>query len=164
VGFSVRQAGKAVPGMLDWFRNPDPAYLEPPSGRAGPYRAAEAARAALPEGEGGVFMPRAAGNAVFDRVKPRPGLRVDLDRELEACGFKVRAFPEASLKTIDKPWALVLFVNLDGEGKPSYVIEETGTADPATARLAAWCVRTGHAAAKGAECSGRVRLAFEPGG
>jgi len=80
--------------------------------------------------------------------------------ELKKQKFEVPAFTDEEVKQFDKPWQVVVYVEVNESGRPAHVILQTGCED---ARINATVVKAlyrGRVLAPGTPCSGRVVLNY----
>jgi len=107
------------------------------------------------------YLPRWQDDHVFSR-KAAQDMRVFAEPagELKKYHFRIPAIPVESLKQREKPWLVVVYVEVGEAGRPEHVFLSTGCDDP---KINAVVVRTmyrGRLAEPGIRCGGHVTVSF----
>ena len=80
--------------------------------------------------------------------------------ELRKQGFEVPSFTDEEMKQFDKPWQVVVYVEVNESGRPAHVILQTGCEDPKINAMVVKALYRGKVPAPGTPCSGRVVLNY----
>ena len=64
------------------------------------------------------------------------------------------------MKRFDKPWQVVVYVEVNESGSPAHVILEAGCEDPKINSTVVKALYRGKVPAPGAPCAGRVSLSY----
>jgi len=151
----------AVLGSL--LRQPEraPRYLERGAGADGLLNGAVAAPAA-PQVDMGTYRPTWKDEQVFS-IRPTPRemqLFSETAGDLRKQGFEVPSFTDEEMKQFDKPWQVVVYVEVDESGRATHVLLQTGCEYPRINAMVVKAMYRGKVPTPGAPCSGRVVLNY----
>jgi hypothetical protein len=158
----VRDDGAgALLGSL--LRQPErgPRYLQRTAGADGLLNGAVAGPAA-PVVDLGIYRPIWKDERVFsvNAAPPEMKLLSETSGELKKQNFEVPSFTDEEMKQFDKPWQVVVYVEVNESGRPAHVILQTGCEDPKINAAVVKALYRGKIPAPGAPCSGRVVLNY----
>lgn len=84
----------------------------------------------------------------------------EVSGELRKQSFEVPVFSAEEMKRFDKPWQVVVRVEVSESGGPSHVILETGCEDPRINSTVVKAMYRGRIPKPGVACGGRVTLSY----
>jgi hypothetical protein len=110
----------------------------------------------------GSYRPIWRAERIFlaSRTEREMRLSSEVSGDLKKQGFEAPAFTEEELKRFDKPWQVVVYVDVNAAGQPAHVLLETGCEDSKINATVVRAMYRGKVSKPGAACSGRVTLSY----
>lgn len=87
-------------------------------------------------------------------------LKIGMDEPLTAGGLKLPEFSGEVLNQFDKPWQMVVYVQMGADGKPLYVLAEKGAEDQRITTAVIRQIYKGRLGVTGTACAGRIYLNY----
>ena len=151
-------------GMLERLLSPPerhPRYLDRNTGAEGKTED-EVIGWGLPPIDLGSYRPIWKDEQVFlaSRTPREMHLLSETSGELKKRGFEMPSFTDDEMKQFDKPWEVVVYVEVNESGYPVHVLLETGCEDPRINALVVKVMGRGRIPKPGIVCDGRVTLSY----
>jgi hypothetical protein len=106
------------------------------------------------------YRPEWRDEPVFTNRTSAMTMTIVCGDRLKQNGFQLPEFPPQMIKQFDKPWQMVLYVEMNEQGKPRFVLVDKSSEDQKIDSAVARIVYRSRLEKTGKACSGRVNLNY----
>lgn len=162
VGFRLPEQEEGIPDALSSFSTSSPKFLKR---RKGLVEESVVGEAKSVPGNAfsqiGAYRPYWRDTHVFSKKNGQVmQLLVEPSDKLKKYGFQVPEFPIEKVEHLGKPWMVVVYIEVNKDGRPEHVFLEIGCDDSQINTMVVKTMYRGRLSIPGIKCEGRVRVNF----